>query len=417
MKKKNLIKNLIVFIILALVTLFYYMASEMNPWCVQIPHLDSSVFLRVAVGMHSGEIAYVDIFDHKGPILYAIEYLGLAITPHSLTGIWILELIFGFFNLVFLYFTANQISKSKLVSMISAILCLHPFYYFFAQGNTDEEWALPLISFSLFVFVRYLKTGYITKKLIYIVGICMGLSFLINGNLVGVWAAYATWILVYLIVKKKFKELVNDIVFFVLGFITTLGIVSLVLAAFGAFKAFWSIYLGFNSDYAGGGIWISRIQNMLSFSYTDVFFVIVFITMFIILFHEKTNLLDYRYSGIWFAFVTLLMVSMSGRGYEHYGIQLIPCLLIPVTVVLNKVYECCHGQKEFVMICALFLVLVLRYDYADYYNDCILWTMDETTDNYRAGGKAEYYRYVNEYLGGRWDEQDIIDWVVNDNSD
>ena len=43
--------------------------------------------------MKEGKIPYLDMFDHKGPILYWIEYLGLLIPGKNYFGIWIIEAI------------------------------------------------------------------------------------------------------------------------------------------------------------------------------------------------------------------------------------------------------------------------------------------------------------------------------------
>lgn len=138
--------------------IFIAMASTLNPWSMKLPHLDSAVWLRCAVGMKQGETLYVDVWDHKGLVLFAIQYLGLTLTPHSLTGIWILECLCIFLLLWSFYLIAGLISERRLVCFLASVLSLHSFYYFYQQGNCVEEWALPLIGFSLYFFVKYLKT-------------------------------------------------------------------------------------------------------------------------------------------------------------------------------------------------------------------------------------------------------------------
>ena len=56
---------------------------------------DASVFLYIGRRMHEGFMPYRDIFDHKGPILYLINWLGLFLhtdwAPYL--GVWLLELL------------------------------------------------------------------------------------------------------------------------------------------------------------------------------------------------------------------------------------------------------------------------------------------------------------------------------------
>ena len=110
---------------------FIVMASTLNPWSMKLPHLDSAVWLRCAVGMKQGETLYVDVWDHKGPVLFAIQYLGLTLTPHSLTGIWLLECLCIFLLLWSFYLVAGLISDSRLVRYAASVLSLHSFYYFY----------------------------------------------------------------------------------------------------------------------------------------------------------------------------------------------------------------------------------------------------------------------------------------------
>ena len=72
------------------------------PWTTMPTQTDSSVFLYIGKQMHLGKVPYVDLFDHKGPALYFIQYLGYAIWPGSVAGgVWILEMV-SFFLLTLL---------------------------------------------------------------------------------------------------------------------------------------------------------------------------------------------------------------------------------------------------------------------------------------------------------------------------
>ena len=43
------------------------------PWTSLPTQTDSSVFLYIGRQMHRGKVPYIDLFDHKGPILYLIQ--------------------------------------------------------------------------------------------------------------------------------------------------------------------------------------------------------------------------------------------------------------------------------------------------------------------------------------------------------
>ena len=49
--------------------------SPLHPWIRGESTTDSSVFRTVAMMMRYGYMPYRDSFDHKGPLLYIIEFL------------------------------------------------------------------------------------------------------------------------------------------------------------------------------------------------------------------------------------------------------------------------------------------------------------------------------------------------------
>lgn len=61
--------------------------------------VDTNVFHYVAAVMAKGGAMYRDTFDHKGPLLYFINYLGLKISYYS--GAWLLEFVLLFVWVVF----------------------------------------------------------------------------------------------------------------------------------------------------------------------------------------------------------------------------------------------------------------------------------------------------------------------------
>ena len=406
----------ICYVIIAMVFLcvafFYVMASTLNPWSDKLPNLDSTVWLRCAVKMKQGFTMYVDTWDHKGPLLFLIQFLGLTITPHSLNGIWYLELLFAVLTLWALYFTAGCFSDKKVVCVIASALSFHPFYYFFQGGNCVEEWSLPFISFSLYFFVKYLKTGIINKKEILLAGMFMSCSFLLNGNLISVWACFIPVIFIMLVIRKKWKELQQCIVWFAGGAVSVLGVTVLVLLMQNSFSAFLEAYFGFNASYTSGVTIGTFISSMLNFAYQDSWFLIAYVIVFFILLNNKIH--DWRWVMFLYAGASLVLLSMSGRGYLHYGIPLIPCMLMPLALIVDRVYEWCHNSKLFVLMILVVCFIWLRFDVAHYNEEYIQWTLTEEGDNGCAGGEVEDYRLVNEWIGNRWSEDMIDKWVVND---
>src|SRR5678809_253 len=79
-----------------------------NPANMTLPSRDSGVFLYVGWRLLSGDIPYREVWDHKPPLIYFVDALGLTLTPHSLWGVWFLQFIFIFFTLFFIYKLLDQ---------------------------------------------------------------------------------------------------------------------------------------------------------------------------------------------------------------------------------------------------------------------------------------------------------------------
>ena len=63
------------------------MMSPLNPFVSNaVPGQDSSVFIYVGNILKRGLMPYKDTFDHKGPLLYLLEYAGLFISENMEYG-------------------------------------------------------------------------------------------------------------------------------------------------------------------------------------------------------------------------------------------------------------------------------------------------------------------------------------------
>src|SRR5690349_17265741 len=96
------LKNIVLPALAALIGTFTALFPG-NPNNLTLPSRDSGVFLYVGWRLLNGDIPYRDVWDHKPPLIYFIDALGLTLAPHSLWGVWFLQFIFIFFTLFFIY--------------------------------------------------------------------------------------------------------------------------------------------------------------------------------------------------------------------------------------------------------------------------------------------------------------------------
>jgi hypothetical protein len=67
-----------------------------NPANMAWPSRDSGVFLYAGWRILSGELPYRDIWDHKPPLIYYLNALGLVVSGGSRWGVWCIEFILLF---------------------------------------------------------------------------------------------------------------------------------------------------------------------------------------------------------------------------------------------------------------------------------------------------------------------------------
>lgn len=221
--KKN--EKKILFILLAVfVTGMLLVSGSTSPLYPHHYGGDSSIFLLIGKGITNGKIPYVDLFDHKGPVLFFLEALGYGIGGRL--GVFFLQCVFGCTSLIFLYKTWLLVREKeearKVLDLIFSFGAAYTaFFYTFEMGNLTEEYSLPLISMCLYLFMKYAKKveekGAHPYKYAFCYGICIGvLAFIRVNNAVSICAGVLA-IAIYLLYKKQYKNLVLNILAGIMG--------------------------------------------------------------------------------------------------------------------------------------------------------------------------------------------------------
>lgn len=144
--KTFLLSLLVAFVFL---TLWEPFTSPFNPCYWN----DSSIFSLIGRGMSQGLVPYKDLFDHKGPLLFAYYALGYWIYDGK-GGVFIPQLI----SLSIAILLAYRISRLYLTrqNAVVAVFCmLFTAGGMVCEGGLSEEWSLP---FSFYVIYAILKT-------------------------------------------------------------------------------------------------------------------------------------------------------------------------------------------------------------------------------------------------------------------
>lgn len=160
-------------------------AYPINDWS------DANIYFSAGKGMLNGRVMYRDLYDHKGPLLYALHALCALAFPMDFTGVWIMECLFAAAFLTVAYRLLCLYGGRSAAPLALPVLALLAYSsYSFQLGDSAEELCLPLTLFSLYDLLRCLKKGErMSRARLMLNGFLFGCVFWTKFTLCGVHAA------------------------------------------------------------------------------------------------------------------------------------------------------------------------------------------------------------------------------------
>ena len=308
---------------------------DLSPFNQNFINQDSSVFLYIGERMRAGYVPYRDLFDHKGILLYVIQYLGELLPFENYAGVWVLEIVNMWVTAWLLLKISKLFTNKTVTSYISLIgVLIICGFQFYSGGNYTEEWALPWVCLAIYIFLKYFKTGTYRFSDIVWLGIGFAVVALLRVNMVTVWAAMMPVVIIKLILERKYK----DIGHCAAGFLTGLLIITIPVLIYtivtGCLDDMITCYIRFNFVYSqDAGEWNRIMENIQQFlklvPYACGF------GMIALIFHIRDQL--YLWNAYAF-FFSLPFAYMSGRFDLNYGIILIPFFMPMMVCGIESVY-------------------------------------------------------------------------------
>ena len=188
---------------------------------------DSCVFKQMGLAILQGKTPYVDLFDHKGPILYLINALGLWIGGRW--GLFILCVL----NFTFVLFFWRKIACLYVADFVSIFAVIYGIVMYISvmdEGNMTEDWSLLPLSYSLYLSLRMQKKEQIPSMIeSYLIGVSAGSILFIRANNVALLVCSFILITYLLYIKKVYKAIFDVIICTFGGF---LSVILLILVFF-----------------------------------------------------------------------------------------------------------------------------------------------------------------------------------------
>lgn len=263
-KSSTNIQILILFAISVLFVLFF--STTTSPLYLSNPywhHGDSGIFQEMGLVIAHGGTPYVDVFDHKGPVLFFIQAIGLMI--NEFWGIFVLQCLSLFITLYVWYKTIRLFNRDFGFTIVGLLVALIFLFGYYQRGNMCEEWSLPLISIPIFVLVKHLFEGseMLNRNWLWI-GLCTGTVIFIRANNIAPILGFAIFAVLREI-KESPKMVVPHILCGLLGcVIVALFWILLFYLHYGEEALSWMMYgtFLFNFEYIQKGIDLGLWHNI-----------------------------------------------------------------------------------------------------------------------------------------------------------
>ncbi len=356
--KTKLILNVLIFWFLLLITFIFLFKSPLHPWVESDSGVDSSVFKSIAIMMDNGLMPYRDTFDHKGPLMYIINFIGYKLGGYC--GIWYIEFISLFISLIIVY-KISRFKCNKSSSLFVVFLFLAVLYNFIEDGNFIEEYCIPFICGSLYIFLDYLLHDKVTNLRLILCGLSFGAVLMLRPNTIALWIVFCLVILIKCLYEKKYKHLFKFIFYFAIGI--SIIVVPLVLWLYlnDSLLAFWECYIIFNFSYTNSLMnnYISYYRIVTFFTFiNDILILLSIILSIVVFFYKKDKVIIYN---LLFTFLSLLFISISGVEFPHYGMLLVPCIIYPFSCF----FELNIKNKFFVFLSYSYLCIIVGFMWLD----------------------------------------------------
>ena len=285
---------------------------------------DEGAYAYIASGISEGKLPYVDAYDHKPPLLYAIYAIAFKTFGKDILAIRVSATIFAILTTFIVFKITEELFNTK-AALIAAL-----FYGIFSSGpmieggmGNPESFMNLFLVLSVYMLILSELKGK-SSILLFFSGILIGLGTLVK------YPAAVNFILIFLLLviknlfeKRSLKETVFKISIVSIGFLIPLFLTFLIFYINNAWKEmfFWNVI--YNLNYAGSA---NKLIILIIFTVMDSAFLwLLSSAALIYLILNKRNLATV-FLSVWF--ITSLIAVSVGPSFGHYFLQIIPVLSV-----------------------------------------------------------------------------------------
>lgn len=190
---------------------------------------DSNCFFTVGKSLWTGKLPYRDLYEQKGALLYLLHSFAALISYRSFFGIFLVEVVA---TTAFLWYSVRTIqlfSRRNILPLVPFLAACVYSSFNFVLGDSVEEFALPMLTYVIFVTMKHTKeqSMYRPKELV-VIGMMAGAIFWSKFSIVGFFVGWAIGPVVQYARQRKLQDIFKSL-FWVLEGLTIVTIPILVL--------------------------------------------------------------------------------------------------------------------------------------------------------------------------------------------
>jgi hypothetical protein len=249
---------------LALYTLIAIMVLlvivPVSPANMPVARRDSGVFLYTGWRLLEGDVPYLDVWDHKPPVIFLINAVGLLASNNSRWGIWSIEVI-SLLAAAILSFRLFQRAFDRASAILAVFIWLFTLVFMLQGGNFTTEYTLPL-QFGCFWLFWNAESSHRFRRNGFLIGLLGSVMFFTQQVTVGILGSILVYILLSRMHARKWSELVVYLTSIAAGFIVVAAMIIAYFAIRDGLKEFWDAAFSYNFAYVARPTFYERMQSL-----------------------------------------------------------------------------------------------------------------------------------------------------------
>lgn len=314
-----------------------------SPLNLRLVYRDSGVFLYTGWRILNGDVPYLNVWDHKPPIVYYINALGLALTHNSRWGVWALELIALYIAAYIAYKLIKDIF-GQIPALLSSLFWLMSLVLILQGGNFTTEYTLPLQFLALWLFTK-LDTYSSKKSYFLLIGVLGALAFFTKQTTIGIWLGFCMYLAFYRLSQKQGRQFLYEAGWIIAGGSSIVLFTFIFFWANKALSQFWDAAFLYNFTYSERvesgisllpTIWKSLRPLMLS-GILPLAIAGVVISAIVLWENKERKLSHVVKICIINLPIELFLIFAPSKTFPHYFITLLPTLAIFTAMLFNGI--------------------------------------------------------------------------------